>query len=169
MCRVMKTFPCRKSLSFLTTSLGRHTEQIPSLCLFNVNRKKKRRLWRVAAAGNIWLNPHSANHSNMKNIWKTQTGSSLIYPPLISIPGILWMENVGIGFPKPPWPCVSWAYHAVLVSSCRLEQRQHERTHTHTSTLHQAFNDADPACRAPSAGGLNKVCVIWKKTPELMN
>lgn len=47
----------------------------------------------MVAGGNIWLNPHSANHSIMKkNIYeKTQTpGCSLIYfPSFISIPGIL--------------------------------------------------------------------------------
>lgn len=49
----------------------------------------------MVAGGNIWLNPHSANHGNVKkkkNIYeKTQTpGCSLIYfPSFTSIPGIL--------------------------------------------------------------------------------
>lgn len=79
----MKTFPCRKSLSFQTTSLGRRTQQIPSLCLVNVNRKNKRRLRRVAAAGNIWLNPHSANHCNMDFFKNADTRQQPdLFPPL---------------------------------------------------------------------------------------
>lgn len=110
-CGVMKTFPCRKSLSFLTTSLGRHTQQIPSLCLSNVNRKNKRRLWRMVAGGNIWLNPHSANHGNMKkkkkHIWKNT--DTRLQPDLFSLfhlnsRNFMNGKCQGIGFPKPLWP-----------------------------------------------------------------
>lgn len=98
-CRIIKTFQCRESLSFRTTSLWGHTQQIPSIYVFNDNRKNKRGLWRMVAGGNIWLSPsvcQSQQHEKKNLCNKTQTpGCSLIYfPSFISISGILWMENV---------------------------------------------------------------------------
>lgn len=48
----------------------------------------------MVAGGNIWRNPHPANHSNMNRKTymkkKKQTQGRLIYSPsFISIPGIL--------------------------------------------------------------------------------
>lgn len=123
-CGVMKTFPCRKNLSFLTTSLGRHTQQIRSLCLFNVNRKNKRRLCRMVAGGNIWLNPHSANHSNIKKKktymkkHRHQAAAWFIFPPSSQFQEFYEWKMSDDMFSKATMACVSWAYHAVLVSSC---------------------------------------------------
>lgn len=144
-CRVMKTFPCRKSFSFLTTSLGRHTQQIPSLCLFNINRKNKRRLWRMVAGGNIWLKPHSANHSNMKK--KTymkkhrhQAAAWFIFPPSSQFQEFYEWKMSGDSFSKATMACVSWAYHAVLVSSCCLEPPERRDPHSHFTSCCLTFN-----------------------------
>lgn len=146
-CRVMKTFPCCKSLSFLTTSLGRRTQQIRSLCLFYVNRKNKRRLWRMVVGGNIWLNPHSANHRNMKKTYmkkdRHQAAAWFIFPPSSQFQEFYEWKMSGDRFSKAAMASVSWAYHAVLVSSCCLEQwcgapPEGRDPCTPTSTLHHA-------------------------------
>ena len=102
-CRVMKTFPCRKSLSFLTTLLGRHTQQIPSLCLFYVKRKNKGRLWRMVAGWNIWRTLHSANHSNMKkHIMKKHRHQADLFSLLhLNSRNFMNGKCQGLGFPKP--------------------------------------------------------------------
>lgn len=146
-CRGMKTFPCRKSFSFVTTSAW-STQQSSSKCLFKVNRKNKRRPWRMTGGGVIRLKPRTANHNNIKNkqkkhIWKN-TGSGpqpdLFSPFHFNSRNFMNGKCQGIGFPKPKplWPAfVSWAYHAVLLSSWRCDGAEgHRRDRTPAGPLH---------------------------------
>ena len=138
-CRVMKTFPCRKSFSFLTTSLGRRTQQIPSLCLFNINRKNKRRLENgsrrkhMAKASFCQSQQHEKKH-----IWKNT--DTRLQPDLFSLlhlnsRNFMNGKCQGIAFPKPLWPAsheltmLFWWVHAVW---------SHRRDGTPTATLHHA-------------------------------
>lgn len=137
-CRIIKTFQCRESLSFRTTSLWGHTQQIPSIYVFNDNRKNKRGLWRMVAGGNIWLSPsvcQSQQHEKKNLCNKTQTpGCSLInFPPSSQFQEFYEWKMSGDRFSKAVMACVSWAYHAVLVSSCRLERHRRDGTPTFTS------------------------------------
>lgn len=85
----------------------------------------------MVAGGNIWLNPHSANHSNMKKkkrtrIWKNTDAK--LQPDLFSFlhlnsRNFMNGKCLGDRFSKAAMACVSWVYHVVLVSSCCLEQQ----------------------------------------------
>lgn len=111
--RVMRTFPCCKSLLCVTTSLGNHTQQTSSSHLFNVNRKNKSRLWRMVERRNIWLTlPLQLITATLKTRKNTATRlqPDLVPPPSFSILEILWMENVGLSK-------ASWISPVVLPSS----------------------------------------------------
>lgn len=127
-CRIIKTFQCRESLSFQTTSLWGHTQQIPSIYVFNDNRKNKRGLWRMVAGGNIWLSPsvcQSQQHEKKTCVTKHrhQAAAWFIFPPSSQFQEFYEWKMSGDRFSKAVMACVSWAYHAVLVSSCRLERQ----------------------------------------------